>query len=348
MLSKYNYLIFLAVLIAAVFAERDMRRLFLDRRMLIAVLISLTLAAPHYFWLWQQRALLSAIAKDRFNPGGPSSGLLNLAGIGETLIAVINFVLPLALFYLFLFPRAWGRAGMRAAPSTRHRRLLDFTILGIILLTLVGVICFGAVRVRTHYMFLLILFPIAFLLRAQTAGIIPRMVNLFALSLVGLAVIVPTAVAIKYVVDPLRHSKAYYNVPYAAFAAQIKEAGFTGGTIIGDWFGYPLAGNFRPYFPNARIINLLDWQLVPTKGKKLDRYLTPPPPDAKGQCLLLWTPTADGGRKIAVIDKANALLDAGLPRNTAPHFISAEMTNGRGRMLRIGYILIHDGPGNCR
>ena len=73
--SKYNYLIFLAVLVAGVFANRDMRRLFLDRRTLITVAISLLLAAPHYYWLWQQRTLLSAIAKDRFNPGGPRAAL---------------------------------------------------------------------------------------------------------------------------------------------------------------------------------------------------------------------------------------------------------------------------------
>lgn len=346
--SKYNYLIFLAVLVAGVFANRDMRRLFLDRRTLITVAISLLLAAPHYYWLWQQRTLLSAIAKDRFNPGGPSHTPFDLAGIGETVMAVINFILPLALFYLLLFPRAWGPAGMRAAPNSRHRRLLDFVIAGIVLLTLAGVIAFGAVRVRTHYMFLLILFPIAFLARVQAAGITPRMINLFATTLVGLAIIVPTAVVIKYVVDPLRHSKAYYNVPYAAFAAHLKDAGFTDGTIIGDWFGYPLAGNFRPYFPNARIINLLDWQLLPPKGKNLDRLIAPPPPGEKGQCLLLWTPTSDGARKAAVIEKANLLLDAGLSQKTPPHFISAEMTNGRGRTLRIGYILIQHGPGNCR
>jgi 4-amino-4-deoxy-L-arabinose transferase-like glycosyltransferase len=348
LLSKYNYLIFLAVLLAAVFFERDMRRIFLDWRMLVATGISIVLAAPHYFWLWQQRAWLSAMAKDRFNPGGPSNGPFNLAGVGETLTAVINFVLPLAIFYLALFPRAWGKDGLQAAPNVRHRRLLDSIILGIILLTLAGVICFGAVRVRTHYMFLLILIPIAFLARAQAAGIVQRMVNLFALSLLGFAVIVPTAVLIKYAIDPMRHSKAYFHVPYAEFAARLKDAGFSDGTIIGDWFGYPLAGNFRPYFPNARIINLLDWQLVLPKEKNLSRFIAPPQPDERGQCLLLWTPTADGARKAAVIEKANELLGAGLPDNAEAHLVTAEMTNGHGRTLSIAYILIHDGPGNCR
>jgi 4-amino-4-deoxy-L-arabinose transferase-like glycosyltransferase len=349
LLSKYNYLLFLIVLLAAVALERDMRRILVDRRILASAVIGLAIAAPHYNWLWQQRMWLAALAKDRFNPGGPASGLLNLAGIGETFAAVINFLLPLALLCLLIFPHAWGRAGMKDAPSARYRRVLDFLLIGIVGLTLVGVIALGVVQVRNHYMFLLILFPIGFLARVQAAGAPSQALSRFAASLVAFAILVPASVGIKYAIDPLRSGKAYYHVPYGAFAERLRAAGFTQGTIVGDWLGYPLAGNFRPYFPQARILNLLDWQHITLDAADVPRRMNPPPrSDAHGQCLLLWIPQDDGSRKQAVLRSANALLGVDLPEDTAAQYLTAELRNGYGRTLRVAYILLPQGRGDCR
>jgi hypothetical protein len=213
----------------------------------------------------------------------------------------------------------------------------------------VGVIALGAVRVRNHYMFLLILFPIGFLARAQAAGASAQALNRFAASLVAFAIIVPAAVGIKYMIDPLRSGKAYYHVPYAEFAQRLRAAGFTQGTIVGDWFGYPLAGNFRPYFPEARILNLLDWQQITLGEGDVPRHMVPPlRSDAHGQCLLLWMPQEDGGRKRAVLQAANALLGVDLPEDTEAQYLTAELHNGRGRTLRIAYILLPEGRGDCR
>ena len=118
--------------------------------------------------------------------------------------------------------------------------------------------------------------------------------------------------------------------------------------ILGDWFGYPLAGNFRPYFPNARILNLLDWQIAVPQGADLGRLIPPPREGANGKCLLMWTPTGDGARKQAVLRKAELLLGVTLPPDTPAQYLTAEMHNGHGRTLTIAYILLPEGRGNCR
>lgn len=348
LLSKYNYLIFVGVLLAAVLIERDMRRLVLDPRFLVTIAVSLSLAAPHYYWLWQKRISLSTIARDRFNPHGAIDELLNLGGIGESLGAAASFLLPLGILCLLCFPRALGLASLQPAPNARYRRILDMILFGIVLATIVGVMAFGAERVRNHYMFLLILFPLGFLLHAQTAGISARSRNLFAVSLVFIAILVPTAVVIKYFVDPLRSGKAYFHVPYAEFASQLKAAGFSNGTIVGDWFGYPLAGNFRPYFPEARIVSLLEWQITFPKGSNPAGLTVSPRQGANGQCLLLWSPFDNNNREAPVRLKAKALLGVDIPPSTQSHFLTAEMTSGHGRKIRIGYILLPNGSGNCR
>jgi len=346
-LSKFNYLLFLGSLLIAMTADRDFRRLLLDGRMALAGGIGVLLASPYYVWLWNHRAWATALAKDRFTPGGPDHAFINLAGLGDLFQSVLNFLLPLVVFLLVFFPRAWGRAGARDAVSARYRRLLELTFLAMLVMTLVGVFAFDASRIRSHYMFVLILFPLLIVARAQAAGTSPRPLNLYASVLVALAVIVPGGVAVKYVIDPLRGSKAYYHVPYAVLSQKLRDAGFTQGTIMGDSLGYPLAGNFLPYFPDSRIVNLLDLQLELPKDFAKTRTIPTTSPRADGKCLLLWTPYPDGFREQVMIDRAERLLDATIPHDIPVHSLTAAFQNGHGRTFTLEYILV-PGTGSCR
>jgi len=346
-LSKFNYLLFLGGLLIAMTMDRDFRRLLLDRRMALAAAIGILLASPYYVWLWNHRDWATALAKDRFTPGGPDNAIIDFVGLGELFVSLLNFLLPLIIFLLVFFPRAWGRPGARASVSTRYRRLLEFTFLAMLAMTLVGVLALDASRIRSHYMFVLILFPLLVIARVQAAGTSPRALNLYASVLVALAVIVPGAVAVKYAIDPLRGSKAYYHVPYAKISAKLREAGFTRGTIMSDSLGYPLAGNFVPYFPDSRIINMLDLQLELPKDVSQSRAMPTLEGPAHGQCLLLWTPDRENIRKQVMIDRVERLLDASIPEDVPTHSLTAEFHNGRGRTITFEYILI-PGTGNCR
>jgi Dolichyl-phosphate-mannose-protein mannosyltransferase len=345
-LSKFNYLLFLAGMFIAMTTDGDFRRLLLTWRMAIAIAIGALLASPYYVWLWYNRGWATALAKDRFTPGGTDGAFVNLVGLGELSLSVLNFVLPLAVFLLVFFPRAWGRAGGREAVSRRYRRLLEIIFLAMLVMTLVGVFALDASRIRSHYMFVLILFPLLIIARAQAAGTSPRPLNLYASVLVILAVTVPAGVLVKYAIDPLRGSKAYYHVPYAVMSQKLRDAGFTRGTIMGDSLGYPLAGNFLPYFPDSRIVNLLDLQLELPKDFAQARAVPTLTGPADGKCLLLWTPDRDGYRKQVMIDRAERLLDADIAEDSPVHSLTAEFQNGRGRTITFEYILV-PGTGTC-
>jgi len=346
-LSKFNYLLFLLALLAGASADRDLRRIVLDARMLLAALIGAVTAAPYYVWLWNHRSWASALAKDRFTPGADTYSFIDFSGLGELFISILNFVLPLTIFLVVCFPWALGPAGARDAVSARYRRLLEITFLVMLAMCLIGVVGFGASRIRTHYMFVLILFPLLFIARAQAAEASSRARNLFAATLVVLAVIVPSGVAIKYAIDPLRGSKAYFHVPYAKLAADLKQAGFTKGTIVGDSLGYPLAGNFLPYFPDSRIVNLLDWQLEIPDDIGSDRAIPVLSDQAQGQCLIIWTPDGNGERKAIAMLRTRELLWVDLPKDVEARHLIGEFHNGRGREITFDYILL-PGTGNCR
>lgn len=346
-LSKFNYLLFLGGLLVAMVWDSALRPILRDRRMLLSAAIGVAAASPFYIWLWFHRSWASALAQDRFTPGGAFGIRFDVVGLGEFLISILNFVLPLAIFLILCFPRALWRPGGQPAVSTRYRRVLERTFLIMLAATLFAVLAFGASRIRTHYMFVLILFPLLVIARAQAAQVSERALNLFATILLALAVIVPSAVAVKYAIDPLRGSKAYYHVPYEQLSAELREAGFTRGTIVGDSLGYPLAGNFLPYFPESRIVNLLDLQLGLPDDIDADRTIPDLPPESQGQCLLLWTPDLTGNRFNVVTDRARQLLDIHLPDGIEVKPLTAKFHNGRGRMITFAYILL-PATGNCR
>ncbi len=251
LLSKYNYILFLAAVLTALSVDAAFRKALLDRRMALTVAVAAIVAVPHYYWLWLHRANFIKHVQGRFPNGTPDgTSFLGLFGAFDACMAVLNFLMPLLAIYILLFPRALRRDGSRAAPSARHRKILGWTLLIIFALTIAGVLLFDVTRVRNHYMFLLILFPIYFLARAQAAEIPERALKKFSAVLLAIAILVPVCDAAKYAVDPQRSSKSYYNMPYESFARQLKAAGFVKGTIVGDWLGYPIAGNLRPYSRN--------------------------------------------------------------------------------------------------
>ena len=89
--------------------------------------------------------------------------------------------------------------------------------------------------------------------------------------------IVPLLLLAKFWFEPLWCRKCPLHIPYPAFAEDIRRAGFERGTIVSHFSRYKNGGILRPFFPDARIIDL-----------KLLALADPPPNIDAGQCLLIW------------------------------------------------------------
>ena len=348
-LSKYNYILFLAAVAAALCADRSFRGALYNRRGAITVAVAAATAAPHYYWLWLRRGNFTKHVQGRFSAeNADGASFLGLLGAMDACLAVINFLMPLLAIYILLFPRALWRDGSRDIASARYRQILGRTFIIIFAATIAGALIFDVVRVRNHYMFLLILFPIYFLARVQAAQVSDHALNAFAAAVLAFSIIVPTCIAAKYAVDPYRKSKGYYNMPYDAFARQLRQAGFTRGTIIGDWLGYPIAGNLRRSFEQSRVISILDWHFALELGGLVWPIIPPRDKPTAGSCLLVWIPQPHKIRQDYMLSSANQLLGAGLPLDRDSTIITAEMPPGTGRIARLAYVLVPEGAGDCR
>lgn len=336
LLAKYNYAIFLVAMIAACLFDPGLRARLGDRRILLSLAVALILIAPHAYWMLAQAPGYEAAATSRFGMGSSAPRLERLAiGALAGLRAILNMLLPLAVAIPFLAWRRWRRGVSADWPSRRHFRLLGIYLLMCALSVFVLVAASGAVKVRGHYLFVFVLFPIWLMAWIQGLGLSRTALNRIGLAFIALALITPAVMVSKFLTHPLGDHYVRYNLPYETLAEHLRDAGFQSGTIYAHDFPYSLSGNLRPYFPEARIL-----------GTNTP-YFVPPERAGAGSCLLIWTvdrkSSVDGRMTRAAQDlfgfqgiEGSALLQAGV-----------EVALGRGRSVWFRYRLFPDGAGSC-
>ena len=337
-MAKYSFLLFSAVLLIAALFDARMRSRLLDRRILLAFAIAALVATPHALWLTDQLAGMAALADERLDfarEGGRLAGLK--LGLTDAADAVVQFVMPLALILAALFWRALGPVGGRSDPSERYRRVLGIFFAILLACIFLGVIAFGVTRVRTHYMAIMILFPVYFFARAQVF----RPGNLAIQLCAGIYVFLAATVLVSFVVkfflfDPTHCTKCHRHFPAEAIAGELRKAGFEDGTIFTFWYPYRVGGNMRIEFPEARVITAQYPDIVPA------------PRQRPGQCLFVWARYPQGFDRATAAGFANSVFGAELPRDAAVRRIKVPMARLPERTIEVDYILLKDGLGTCR
>jgi 4-amino-4-deoxy-L-arabinose transferase-like glycosyltransferase len=347
LLAKYDYAIILVALILASLCDAGFRANLRDRRILLSLAIALAIIAPHAHWMVTEAPGYGAATTSRFGMG---SGLPwderlargSLAGIK----AILNMLLPLALGVPFLAWYAWrrrGRAeGAGAWPGRRYFRLFGIYLLICVVAVFALVAASGVVKVRGHYLFIFLPFPIWLFAWLQGVGAMRVALNRIALAFVLLALASPAIMAAKYFSHPLGDREAPYNLPYEALAERLHEAGFTRGTLYAHDYPYTLSGNLRGYLPGVRIL-----------GSNAPDFI-PPKNETSGACLLLWArhrkSTGDGYMigAAAKLFGFETAAEAGPIANSMFSETEVEIAGGRGRRQGFAYRLFPDGAGTCR
>ena len=123
-------------------------------------------------------------------------------------------------------------------------------------------------------------------------------------------------------------------------AKDIRDLGFTGGTIVAHWHPDPLPGNLRIRFPDARVISTKHGDVIP-----------PLKDGANGQCLVVWSADAPRDGRPPAVGGANQLLSAGIPKDAPTRLIAAPLAGPSlltgGKTAVLGVVLI-PGNGSCR
>ncbi|MEE8548140.1 MAG: glycosyltransferase family 39 protein [Alphaproteobacteria bacterium] len=338
LIAKYNYLLFVIALIVAAMTEPGLRARLGDRRILLSFAIALAIALPPLVWFVAHSGELQGLIDYKFQIS-PEKDRLGAAGLGLISVAkaYLDFLMPLIFLLGLFFWRAFTPLRAGAVPSDRWRPVLGISLLLMTAVILIGVPAFGASRFQFRYLYVFILFPIYFFARVQGIGAGERALNRFGAVLMLLGAIVPLLLLAKFWFEPLWCRKCPLHIPYPAFAEDIRRAGFERGTIVSHFSRYKNGGILRPFFPDARIVDL----------KLLDLADPPPNVDA-GQCLLIWDDVDDPGVREGVIALAGRRFDVEAKALTPMQTIARPMVNGPKRIIRLGIIVIPGGAGKCR
>lgn len=335
-LSKYGYFVFLGGLAFATLAEPAFRRQLVTVRMLASLAAVSLVILPHAVWLVTDG--LDMIATMR------SPLVLNEAwgywraagsGFGKFANAIFTFYLPLGIFLLVMFPDAWWRATPNARPV---QRLIGISLLGSLAIVLVGILGFGVSTFRTNYAVMFVLAPIYFFLRVEAVAdrvrgpfTNSRIRVLYALCLSVTAVVIAFGIPVRALTAPFYCNKCYYNMPYPALAAQMRNAGFKRGTILTYFHLVQIGGNLKSRFPDSRVIS--------TKYP----FAVPPAPSGAHQCLLVWNTRAGDRPPTGFLAFAYRTVGLRAPKQYVTRFAEAKLNFSKSRTARLAYILLDKG-----
>ncbi|MEQ8229640.1 MAG: glycosyltransferase family 39 protein [Rhodospirillales bacterium] len=335
-MAKYAFWIFLVSLLATSMLDTVLRRRLLTWRLLLSFAVATAVAVPHYLWLFDRLDILSGQAGQTVAAGG-----LSFKGLGHGVKAAVGFLAPFWLIALVCFPAAFKP--VPDSITARHHpmiRVIGWQMVLILAGTAIGTLLLPEFRIRTHYMTVLLLFPIWIMARAEATVPNERRIGAFG-AVLSLALLAgPVGLTGKYLFEPLTCKRCQHHVPYDPLSEKIQDMGFKGGTIVASWHPDPLPGNLRAVFPHTRVVSAKHKDVIPPLKK-----------NASGQCLIVWSADAARDNRSPAVAAANEILHAGISLDTKQQLITAplagipSLTQGKAAILGV---ILADGRGNCR
>jgi len=315
-LAKYAFLLLPAGLIAGLLLTPGLRARVRPARFAAALALGAAIVAPYAAWAalegYSMTALTAEVVGVYAGAGNPVLGWIS--GSLSLLWALILAASPLILVFLALYPEALRPAsdGIRAD----WKRLIGIALATGALLTLSALFFLGGGDFKPRWFFpLAAALPLWLMLAARLGGARPGRRDAVFAGLAGAAVlgVVALRVALHAGAPQACQPECRTEQPVAGWAADLREAGFAGGTIVTN--DYHLGGNLRAAMPEARVI-----------GTQFP-YAAYAPPSGEGQCLIAWN-TLNLHLKDAMFDYARSelgvslaeespegVLVRGLPRN---------------------------------
>jgi hypothetical protein len=285
LLTHHLYVVFPVAMLLGILMSPFFRDAVNPGRLAITLIVAGLIYGPYAVWISTHIGSIGDAAREYAASWEIDSAWLNrvanaAGAFGETLL---EFTLPLSLFWLMLFWPMWLPVlypvfQRRSTDEEPHemfwRRLMARSMLFATLAYLIGV----ALGVQTFkgYWLMPALFPapIWMFAHVKRAGDFPIAIRAFAAVVIAFAGLVIAGRFIEWQLEIRMCDQCRPYAPIKEWAAELREAGFEEGTIVAA--DEHLAGNLRGAFPRARV---------------MDASITPdafPAPRTNGACLAVW------------------------------------------------------------
>ena len=290
-LGKFGFIAFIAMLVAGMLSEPSYRKLLLDRRIVLTVIVAGLPVAAY---------AAASVATD-YNLAGAVTYAADVgrrASLGSVLAKFVQswfgFFLPfLAVFLAIFFIRTqWKTEPQEESRDAAYRLLRNMTIAGTAI-ALVAVVASATMRTHSRYFLVFyLLAPIYAFAVVDRMAVSARQVTAFlGITLAVAAGVAITRASLHLAPDPRLCGACRESVPYPGFAKEFIARYGDRPTLVtaGGYF----AGQFRAVIPEARI--------RPIVG----RQGWPPPRDTKG-CYFIFSEEHQDERVLAQFAEAAA------------------------------------------
>lgn len=334
MLSKYSYVLVAASLFLAGLLQEGSRRRLLNVRLLASIAVAVVIVLPAVRWMLAHHLALKDDIMHQSAAGMRHAGVLHTWWL--ILRSSIDFLFPFWLVAPLLLPQA-----LRLLPQPQSGadfdggRLLGHYHLIIYALLFGGALLGALIFITNRWMHpVLILFPLYYFYRAGQLGVSTPQLRRLTLCLAGVAVTVVVAWLVQPFTGKALCGRCRLFEPYPALAQDIAATGYTRGTIVAA--DEHIGGNLRMRFGDSRLLSL------PYP------FYTPPPSTTDGQCLLVWNAARGETLPVAMAEFVRSLLGMTLRGDEPVHVVEGVNHNLRDRALRLAFILLPRGAGDCR
>jgi hypothetical protein len=301
LLTHHLYAVFPVAILLAVFLSPFFRDAVTPPRLVIAVIAAALVYGPYVVWVGANIGSIADAASDYAASWEIDSAWFDRMGVGAVAFArtLLEFSLPLSLFWLMLFWTLWLPIlypvfARRSTDEEPHelfwRRLFARSMLFSAGAYMLGVL-FG-VQVYKSYWILPVLFiaPIWLFAHVKRAGDFPVATRAFAAVVIAFILLVGAGRFVEWrmEIETCDEGGCRPYTPVAEWAVELREAGFSQGTIVGA--DRHLTGNLRGLLPRARVLDA---------SISLNAF---PPARTNGACLAVWRDTTfDENRNIALM-----------------------------------------------
>jgi len=266
-ISKYNYVFFIAALAGAVFYVPAFRSLIFDKRVFVGIAIAIAISSPHIFWALNHYGIaMGSIHKIEASSGNIFTGLTQAGTSG------LAYISPLWLFSLLLF-FATPKIHISTTAQSLYGRFLLALLVSVGIVVAFFVIVTGAQEVKDRwYQPLLFFTPIVAAYFTQPQKKWP--VNTYIGLGLGLALLVAIALPLRTLIAGKTDKSNRPNMPYPAVMAELKSQRPQANFILAET--RMLGGNAIPVFKQTAVrIPEFDISTRPFQGEGIVLCITP-------------------------------------------------------------------------
>jgi hypothetical protein len=299
LLTHHLYVVFPVAMMIAIFLSPFFRDAVTVGRLAVTLLVAALIYGPYAVRVSTHIGSIGDAARDYAASWEIDSTWIDRVRNGAISFGrtVLEFSLPLSLFWLMLFwplwlPVLYPMFGRRSTDEEPHelawRRLFARSMLFATLAYLLGV-AVGVQTWRGYWLMpALYTLPIWLFAHVKRAGEFPVAVRAFAAVVIAFAMLVVAGRFVEWRMEIEMCEECRPYTPIPEWASELRKAGFVEGTIVGA--DEHLTGNLRGAFPRSRV---LDASIPP------DAF---PRPRTNGACLAVWRESAfDEQRRIALM-----------------------------------------------